>query len=60
MNYLAICGLLSGSMTDPPALIFANSIARSDAPSVAYASVYPITMILRIILAQIMILFFVV
>lgn len=60
MNYLAICGLLSGSMTDPPALVFAHSIAQSDAPSVAYASVYPLTMIMRILLAQIMILFFVI
>jgi len=60
MNFLAICGLLSGSMTDPPALVFAHSIANSDAPSVAYAAVYPLTMILRILLAQIMILFFVI
>jgi putative transport protein len=58
INYLEICGLLSGSMTDPPALAYANSIALSDAPSVAYASVYPLVMFLRIFAAQILILAF--
>jgi putative transport protein len=57
-NYLEICGLLSGSMTDPPALAYANTIARSDAPSVAYATVYPLVMFLRIFLAQLLILLF--
>ncbi len=57
-NYLAICGLLSGSMTDPPALAFANGVTNSDAPSVAYATVYPLTMLLRIVLAQVLVLFF--
>jgi len=55
-NYLEICGLLSGSMTDPPALAFANSIAQSEAPAVAYATVYPLVMFLRIFIAQIMVL----
>jgi len=55
-NYLEICGLLSGSMTDPPALAFANSIARSEAPSVAYATIYPLMMFLRIFVAQMLIL----
>jgi putative transport protein len=45
-------------MTDPPALAFANSIAPTDAPSVAYATVYPLVMFLRIIVAQILILAF--
>jgi putative transport protein len=58
-NYLDICGLLSGSMTDPPALAYANSIAMSDAPSVAYATVYPLVMFLRIFIAQLLILLFV-
>jgi putative transport protein len=58
MNYLDLCGLLSGSMTDPPALAFANTINNSDAPSVAYATVYPLTMLLRIILAQLIVLLF--
>ncbi len=59
LNYLTICGLLSGSMTDPPALEFANSIAPGHAQSSAYAMVYPLTMFLRILLAQVFVLFFV-
>jgi len=51
-NYLTICGVIAGSMTDPPALAFANSQADSEAASTAYAAVYPLTMILRIIAAQ--------
>jgi len=58
-NYLEICGLLSGSMTDPPALAYANSLAQSEAPSVAYATVYPLVMFMRIFLAQLLILLFV-
>jgi putative transport protein len=58
-NYLEVCGLLSGSMTDPPALAFANSIAQSEAPAVAYATVYPLVMFLRIFIAQLLILLFV-
>ena len=56
MNYLTICGLLAGSMTDPPALAFANSVTQSSAVSVAYAAVYPLVMLLRIISAQILVL----
>jgi putative transport protein len=52
MNYLQLCGLISGAMTDPPALEFANSLAPVHAQSTAYATVYPLTMFLRIILAQ--------
>ncbi len=55
VNYMSICGFLSGSMTDPPALAFANQMTKSDAPSVAYATVYPLTMLLRILVAQILI-----
>ena len=58
-NYFEICGLLSGSMTDPPALAYANGIAQSEAPSVAYATVYPLVMFLRIFIAQLLILLFV-
>ncbi len=58
-NYLEICGLLSGSMTDPPALAFANSIAQSEAPAVAYATVYPLVMFLRIFIAQLLVLLFI-
>lgn len=59
LNFMSLCGLLSGSMTDPPALAFANSIASSDAPSISYATVYPLTMLLRVLTAQILVLFFV-
>jgi putative transport protein len=58
-NYFEVCGLLSGSMTDPPALAFANGLAQSEAPSVAYATVYPLVMFLRIFIAQLLILLFV-
>jgi putative transport protein len=57
-NYLVLCGLLAGSMTDPPALQYASQTAKSDAPLLTYASVYPLTMILRIITAQFLIFFF--
>ncbi|MBM4060292.1 MAG: putative transporter [Planctomycetes bacterium] len=56
MNYLPLCGLLAGSMTDPPALSFANQTTGSDAPSVTYASVYALTMFLRILTAQLFVL----
>lgn len=59
MNFLSVCGLLAGSMTDPPALAFANSFSHSSAVSIAYATVYPLVMILRIISAQLIILFFI-
>ena len=53
LNYLTICGLLAGSCTDPPALAFANSLADSEAPALAYASVYPVVMALRILAPQV-------
>ena len=56
LNYLKICGCISGSMTDPPALEFANSIAPVQAQAAAYATVYPLTMFLRVLLAQIFVL----
>jgi putative transport protein len=55
-NYLKICGCIAGSMTDPPALEFANGIAPVQAQSTAYATVYPLTMFLRVLLAQIFVL----
>lgn len=54
-NFLEIMGTLAGSMTDPPALEFANGMYPSNAQSAAYATVYPLTMILRIVLAQVLI-----
>lgn len=56
LNYLKICGVISGAMTDPPALEYANSIAPVYAQASAYATVYPLTMFLRILLAQTLIL----
>lgn len=55
-NYLTVCGLLAGSMTDPPALAFANAVAPSEAAALAYATVYPLVMCLRILAAQILVL----
>ncbi len=55
LNFFTLMGLLSGSMTDPPALAYANSSAGNDAPSVSYASVYPLTMFLRILSAQLLV-----
>ncbi|UEM03132.1 putative transporter [Skermanella rosea] len=56
LNYLSLCGLLAGSMTDPPALAFAGAMARSEAPALAYATVYPLVMCLRILAPQVMVL----
>lgn len=56
-NYLSLCGLLAGSMTDPPALAFAQTIAGGSAPAVSYATVYPLVMILRVLSGQLMIMF---
>jgi putative transport protein len=56
-NHFTLMGLLAGSMTDPPALAFANESAGNDIPAVAYATVYPLTMFLRVLCAQLMILF---
>ncbi|WP_395746761.1 putative transporter [Prosthecobacter sp.] len=53
LNFMTLCGLLSGGMTDPPALAFATTMARCDSPAVAYAAVYPLTMLLRIVAAQV-------
>ncbi len=57
-NYLSICGLLAGSMTDPPALEFANSLTPGQAQATAYATVYPLVMFLRVLLAQVLVLSF--
>jgi len=59
LNFLSICGLLAGSMTDPPALAFANAQEpSSDGPSMAFVAVYPLTMLLRVFAAQALVLFF--
>jgi putative transport protein len=54
MNFMNLSGLLAGSMTDPPALAFASNIAGSNAPTVGYATVYPLTTLLRILSAQVL------
>ena len=56
LNYCTIIGLLSGATTDPPALAYANKVANNDAPAVAYSTVYPLTMFLRVITAQLLVL----
>lgn len=56
INYLKICGFMAGAMTDPPALEYANGLSQTHAQSMAYASVYPLTMFLRILLGQTLIL----
>ncbi len=56
MNFVTLSGLIAGSMTDPPALAFANAMTKSDAASVSYAAVYPFTMLLRILCAQLLVL----
>jgi len=55
-NFLTVAGVLAGSMTDPPALAFANSLTTTAAPAVSYATVYPLTMLLRVVVAQILVL----
>lgn len=58
INYLTIMGLMSGGYTDPPALAYAGNSTGSDAPAVAYSTVYPLTMFLRVVAAQALILCF--
>ncbi|MDE6272611.1 MAG: putative transporter [Muribaculaceae bacterium] len=58
MNYLHIIGMMSGNYTDPPALAYANKVANNDSPAVAYSTVYPLTMFMRVIVAQVIILCF--
>ena len=54
INYLSLCGAIAGATTDPPALAFANGLANSEATNVGYASVYPLTMLLRILSGQLL------
>lgn len=57
LNYYTMMGLMSGAMTDPPALAYANSTAGNDMPAISYATVYPVVMFLRVLTAQLFILF---
>ena len=56
LSYFSIAGLLSGAMTDPPALAYSNEICGNDQASVAYSTVYPLTMFLRVVTAQVLVL----
>ena len=58
INYFTLMGLIAGSTTDPADLAYSNATAGNDAPSVGYATVYPLTMFLRVLTAQLLILFF--
>ena len=58
IDYAAVCGMLSGAMANPMAMNYANDTLDSDRPSVAYAAVYPLSMFLRVIVAQVILLLF--
>ena len=57
-NYFTIAGMLAGTYTDPPALAYSNSICSKEAPALGYSTVYPLSMFLRILTAQLIVLFF--
>lgn len=56
-NYFTLMGLIAGSTTDPPALAFSNEQTTTDLPAVAYSTVYPLVMFLRVLSAQLLIIF---
>ncbi len=57
-NYFTIMGMIAGTYTDPPALAYANASCSKEAPAIGYSTVYPLSMFLRILTAQIVVLFF--
>lgn len=57
-NYFMVMGMIAGTYTDPPALAYANQVCSHEAPGVGYSTVYPLSMFLRILTAQILVLFF--
>ena len=57
-NYFMVMGMLAGTYTDPPALAYANQMCSREAPGVGYSTVYPLNMFLRILFAQILVIFF--
>lgn len=59
LNYFTIMGLIAGSCTNPPILAYSSNVADNNAPAVAYSTVYPLSMFLRIIVAQVLILAFI-
>lgn len=58
VNYLTLSGVIAGATTDPPALAFASAGSGNDAPAIGYSTVYPLTMFMRILVAQVLILVF--
>lgn len=56
-DFGTLCGILCGSMANPMALGYANDTIQGDSPSISYASVYPLGMFLRVIIAQVLIMF---
>ncbi|CAO3414984.1 putative transporter [Azospirillum doebereinerae] len=56
LNFLTICGVLAGAQTNPPGLAYANALVASEAPALAYATVYPLSMCLRILAPQVIVL----
>ena len=59
LDFGSVCGILCGSMANPMALGYANDTVKGDSASVSYASVYPLGMFLRVVIAQVIIMFFV-
>ena len=59
IDYFRLIGVLSGSSTNPPALAYSNALSGNDTPAVAYATVYPLSMFMRVVLAQLLIILFV-
>jgi putative transport protein len=59
MNYFSLMGIIGGSYTDPPVLAYSSNIAGNDFPAVAYSTVYPLAMFLRVLTAQLLIMIFV-
>lgn len=57
MNYFTLLGLIAGATTDPPALAFSNEQTPTDLPAVAYSTVYPLVMFLRVLSAQLLVIF---
>ena len=59
LDFGSVCGILCGSMANPMALGYANDTLKGDTQSVSYASVYPLGMFMRVVIAQILVMFFV-
>ena len=57
-NFFTVMGMIAGTYTDPPALAYANSVCQGEASAIGYSTVYPLSMFLRILAAQVVVLFF--